>query len=124
MDGQPQQQPTSFERSRVEHVRFFKDELQELMRHCEDTEEVVVAVRIFPSDEYQWQYPRALVAVARARLEASGRATELKTVMDNKQSRIVLIASEPVRCAVGEVQASVSNAASGKSSTASKSDDH
>lgn len=106
MDAQPQQQQTSIEGTQVRHIRFYRDELQELVRLCEENGEMTVAVRIFPSDEYKWQYPTTLVTFARARLEASGRATELNTVMDNKQSRIVLVSAE-ARCAVGEVQASV-----------------
>jgi hypothetical protein len=111
MDAQSQQQQT-IEGTRVQHVRFYKDELQELMRICEENGEVTVAVRIFPSDEYKWQYPPTLVSVARARLEASGRATEIDTVMDSNTSRLVLVTSAPTKCAIGEVQVSLTNSPS------------
>lgn len=111
MDVQPQQQQSSSVRTQVQNVRFYRDELQEIVRLCEENGQLTVAVRIFPSNEYKSQFPTTLVTLARARLEASGRATELKIVMDNKESRLVLVSGEPMTCAVGDVQASLTTSA-------------
>lgn len=114
MDGQTQQQPTSLnftKQPQVAHVRFYKDELQELIHECEASGAVTVAVRIFPADEYQWHYARSVVLIARARLEASGRTAQLKTEMDSRESRIILTVTEPERSAIGEVQAIVKKSA-------------
>lgn len=56
----------------------------------EQSGDVLVAERIFPSSKYKWVYQKSYVSAVRAQLELHGRRTELRTEMDSKGSRLIL----------------------------------
>jgi hypothetical protein len=77
----------------IEHRRSDgPDELETICENaCETDGQVVLAIRRFPDDEYQFLYNKHDIAIVRGRLVGLGYSTETKIVMDSKCSRLVLI---------------------------------
>lgn len=56
----------------------------------EQSGDVLIAERVFPSSKYKWIHQKAYVSAVRAQLDIQGRRSELRTEMDSKGSRLIL----------------------------------
>ena len=95
MDGQPQE------------IRSVRDPVQELQSACDRNRQIIIASRVFPNEDYAWKYSKSDVAIVRGQLNSQDRSSEIKTVMTEKESRIVLVVSPAVKTATVEVRATV-----------------
>jgi hypothetical protein len=59
-----------------------------------DGKEVVLAVRIFPSEEYEFVYNKTEIMITETRLKQLGYILDTRTVMNSKCSKLVLVIDE------------------------------
>jgi hypothetical protein len=80
---------------------------------AEDGEEIVLAVRVFPDTEYHYFYKRPEIIYVQTKLTLKGYQFEIKTVMTEKLSRLVLVVEKRV-LVQREVKAELMNSAQKK----------
>jgi hypothetical protein len=86
----------------VSEVRQLKAADESLQQKCvtasEKGSDVVVAVRKYPNDSYDYFYQDAEIVYVQSKLRLLGYSVETKTVMDSKCSKLVLIVEKNTIC--------------------------
>ena len=86
---------------RTAQIRQADETEPDLERRCEEAaqldQDVVVAIREFPSPDYKYLYDRYEISIVQARLIRHGYTVETKIVMDKRCSQLILVVENDTR---------------------------
>jgi hypothetical protein len=68
------------------------------LKVVDTTGEVLLGTRVFPDSDYKFFYSKAEILYVRAKLAHSGYLVDVKTVMDEKTSRLILTVEKEQYC--------------------------